>query len=173
MEKDPHHGHLAGGLPVSCTVAGEPTAFGLGPLREMAWPATSYLAEQFRAAGFIPLGRTNTAELATSATTEPRSFPPARNPWDPGHSADGSSGGSAAAVAAGLVPRICLVSQARTAVLDAPRNLVLQGADHRPGGGAGVVGCDRIDLAAQSVALVADGDPADAVRHGWGGEARD
>ena len=60
---------------VACTVAGEPTAFGLGPLREMAWPATSYLAEQFRAAGFIPLGRTNTAELATSATTEPRSFP--------------------------------------------------------------------------------------------------
>jgi len=78
---------------VACTVAGEPTAFGLGPLREMAWPATSYLAEQFRAAGFIPLGRTNTAELATSATTEPRSFPPARNPWDPGHSAGGSSGG--------------------------------------------------------------------------------
>jgi hypothetical protein len=35
------------------------------------------------------------------------------------------------------------------------------------------VGCDRTDLAAQSVALVADGDPADAVRHGWGGEARD
>ena len=33
------------------------------------------------------------AELATSATTEPRSFPPARNPWDPGHSAGGSSGG--------------------------------------------------------------------------------
>jgi len=89
---------------VACTVAGEPTAFGLGPLREMAWSATSYLAEQFRAAGFIPPGRTNTAELATSATIEPRSFPPARNPWDPGHSAGGSSGGSAAAVAAGLVP---------------------------------------------------------------------
>jgi hypothetical protein len=37
---------------VGCTVAGEPTGFGLGPLREMAWPVTSYLAEQFRAAGF-------------------------------------------------------------------------------------------------------------------------
>jgi len=65
---------------VACMVAGQPTAFGLGPLREMAWPATSYLAEQFRAAGFVPLGRTNTAEIATSATTEPRSFPPARAP---------------------------------------------------------------------------------------------
>ena len=85
-------------------VAGEPTAFGLGPLREMAWPVTSYLAEQFRAAGFVPLGRTNVPELGTTVTTEPRSFPPARNPWDPGHSTGGSSGGSAAAVAAGLVP---------------------------------------------------------------------
>ncbi len=67
----------------------------------------------------------------------------------------------------------CIISQARTAVLEAPCDLVLQGADHRPGGGAGVLGCDRTDLAAQSVALAADGDPADAVRHGWGGEARD
>jgi amidase len=89
---------------LGCTVAGEPTAFGLGPLREMAWPVTSYLAEQFRAAGFVPLGRTNVPELGTTVTTEPRSFPPARNPWDTGRSTGGSSGGSAAAVAAGLVP---------------------------------------------------------------------
>src|SRR4249920_2281462 len=89
---------------LGCLVEGEPTAFGLGPLRAMAWPVTSYLAEQFRAAGFVPLGRTNVPELGTTVTTEPRSFPPARNPWDPGHSAGGSSGGSAAAVAAGLVP---------------------------------------------------------------------
>jgi len=88
---------------LGCMVAGEPTACGVGPLRELAWPVTSYLAEQFRAAGFIPLGRTNVPELGTTVTTEPRSFPPARNPWDPGHSTGGSSGGSAAAVAAGLV----------------------------------------------------------------------
>jgi len=89
---------------LGCLVAGETTAFGLGPLREVAWPVTSYLAGQFRAAGFVPLGRTNVPEMGTTVTTEPRSFPPARNPWDPGHSAGGSSGGSAAAVAAGLVP---------------------------------------------------------------------
>jgi amidase len=89
---------------LGCMVAGEPTAFGLGPLREVAWPVTSYLAEQFQAAGFVSLGRTNVPELGTTVTTEPRSFPPARNPWDPGHSTGGSSGGSAAAVAAGLVP---------------------------------------------------------------------
>ena len=78
---------------LGCTVAGEPTAFGLGPMRAMAWPATSYLAEQFRVAGLIPLGRTKVPELGTTVTTEPRSFPPARNPWDPGHSTGGSSGG--------------------------------------------------------------------------------
>jgi amidase len=84
-------------------VAGEPMAFGLGPLRDLAFPVTSYLAEQFLAAGFIPLGRTNVPELGTTVTTEPRSFPPARNPWDLAHSTGGSSGGSAAAVAAGMV----------------------------------------------------------------------
>lgn len=88
---------------LGCVVADEPTAFGLGPMRDVAIPVTSYLAEQFRAAGFVALGRTNVPELGTTVTTEPRSFPPARNPWDPGHSTGGSSGGSAAAVAAGLV----------------------------------------------------------------------
>src|SRR5690348_14698405 len=88
---------------LGCTVAGEPTAFGLGPMRDVAIPVTSFLAEQFRAAGFVALGRTNVPELGTTVTTEPRSFPPARNPWDPAHSTGGSSGGSAAAVAAGMV----------------------------------------------------------------------
>src|SRR6202035_973621 len=84
-------------------VAGEVTAGGLGPLRELPWPVTSYLARQFLAAGFVPLGRTNVPELGTTVTTEPRSFPPARNPWDTSHSTGGSSGGSAAAVASGMV----------------------------------------------------------------------
>jgi amidase len=89
---------------LGCTVAGEPTTFGLGPLRDLAWPVTSYLADQFRAAGFVHLGRTNVPELGTTVTTEPRSFASARNPWHTGHSTGGSSGGSAAAVASGMVP---------------------------------------------------------------------
>jgi amidase len=89
---------------LGCLAAGEVTAFGLGPLRDLALPVTSYLAQQFRAAGFVPLGRTNVPELGTTVTTEARSFPPARNPWHPGHSTGGSSGGSAAAVASGMVP---------------------------------------------------------------------
>jgi amidase len=89
---------------LGCTVEGEATAFGLGPMREFAWPVTSYVAESFSKAGFIALGRTNVPELGTTVTTEPRSFRPARNPWDPARSAGGSSGGSAAAVASGMVP---------------------------------------------------------------------
>jgi amidase len=89
---------------LGCSVAGEVTAFGVGPMRELAWPVTSYLAESFLAAGFIPLGRTNVPEMGTTVTTEARSFPPARNPWDPARSTGGSSGGSAAAVATGMVP---------------------------------------------------------------------
>jgi amidase len=89
---------------LGCTIAGEVTAFGVGPMRDQPWPVTSYLAEEFRAAGFVLLGRTNTPEMGTTVTTEPRSFPAARNPWDPGRSTGGSSGGSAAAVASGMVP---------------------------------------------------------------------
>src|ERR1700734_3583280 len=86
---------------LGCTVAGEGTAFGVGPMRDQAIPLTSYLAEPFLAAGFIPRGRRNGLEVGTAVTPEPMSFPPARNPWDPGHSTGGSSGGSAAAGAGG------------------------------------------------------------------------
>src|SRR3954465_4237558 len=90
---------------LGCTVAGEPTAFGSGPLNDFPWPVTSFLADQFLTAGFVPLGRTNVPEFGTTVTTEPKSFPPARNPWNTEHSTGGSSGGSAAAVASGMVPR--------------------------------------------------------------------
>jgi len=89
---------------IGCMVAGEPTAFGIGPLCDLAWPVTSFLAQMFQSAGFIAVGRTNVPEFGTTVTTEAISFPPARNPWNPRHSTGGSSGGSAAAVASGMVP---------------------------------------------------------------------
>jgi amidase len=54
--------------------------------------------------GLIILGKTNTPEFGILPTTEPHAFGPTRNPWNMNHSAGGSSGGSAAAVASGMVP---------------------------------------------------------------------
>ena len=64
----------------------------------------SELVRRLKNAGLIILGKTNTAELGILPTTESELFGPARNPWDINISTGGSSGGSAAAVAAGLVP---------------------------------------------------------------------
>jgi amidase len=91
---------------LGCHVSGEETNYGTSFLRDASvrWPTDSYLAGQFRAAGLVPLGRTNVPEFGTTVTTEPVANGPARNPYDPGRSTGGSSGGSAAAVAAGLVP---------------------------------------------------------------------
>lgn len=89
---------------LGCHVAGEATAYGTSYLGDVRWPTDSYLAQRFRAAGFVFLGRTNVPEFGTTITTEPAAHRPTRNPWNPAHSAGGSSGGSAAAVAAGLVP---------------------------------------------------------------------
>jgi amidase len=66
-------------------------------------PHDTYLAAKFKAAGFICLGKTNTPEMGLNATTEPEAYGPTRNPWDPSRSTGGSSGGSAAAVAAHMV----------------------------------------------------------------------
>lgn len=64
----------------------------------------STLVSRFRAAGLVPLGRTNSSEFGSMPTTEPLAWGATHNPWDLTRSPGGSSGGSAAAVAAGLVP---------------------------------------------------------------------
>ena len=91
---------------VGCEESGEPHHQGMRALRDAQWRATtdSELALAFRACGLIPLGRTNVPELALMGTTEPDAYGPTHNPWNVDHSPGGSSGGSAAAVAAGLVP---------------------------------------------------------------------
>jgi len=85
--------------------AGDPYYGGTKFLRDHDYrPARdSYLTEKFRAAGLITVGRTNTPELGLVPTAEPATYGPSRNPWDVGRSTGGSSGGSAAAVASGMV----------------------------------------------------------------------
>ncbi|MCK6555666.1 amidase [Candidatus Binatia bacterium] len=62
------------------------------------------LVARYKAAGLVVLGKTNAPECGILPTTEPVLYGPARNPWNLAHSTGGSSGGSAAAVAAGIVP---------------------------------------------------------------------
>ena len=76
-------------------------ALGDGGFRE---DRNTQLVEMFGAAGLVTIGRTNTSELGLLPTTEPLSYGPTRNPWDLSRSPLGSGGGSAAAVAAGVVP---------------------------------------------------------------------
>src|SRR3954452_6593883 len=88
------------------TYAGQPISNGNKPLAERLSPseADTTLVGRFRAAGFVTAGRTNSPEFGSVPTTEPVAWGATHNPWDLGRTPGGSSGGSAAAVAAGLVP---------------------------------------------------------------------
>ncbi len=86
--------------------AGVPTAFGCKALKASGNVAQEHaeITKRWLAAGTVIFGRTNTPEFGAKGITEPDAWGPARNPWNPDHTPGGSSGGSAAAVAAGIVP---------------------------------------------------------------------
>jgi len=73
-------------------------------LKDFVSPFDTELTARYKRAGLVITGKTNTPEFGLVPTTEPRLFGPTRNPWALEHSVGGSSGGSAAAVAAGIVP---------------------------------------------------------------------
>jgi amidase len=85
---------------------GQPMSNGNRPTKERGEraPFDSTLVARQRAAGLVTLGRTASPEFGSVAITEPLAWGPTRNPWDLDRSPGGSSGGSAAAVAAGMVP---------------------------------------------------------------------
>lgn len=84
---------------------GLPYTMGNRALKEAGWvsPRDTPMGRRFREAGFITLGKTSTPEFGAQPTTQPHAYGPTRNPWDLDRSTSGSSGGSAAAVAAGMV----------------------------------------------------------------------
>jgi amidase len=86
-------------------LAGAPLHLGNKLLKDIGYTASdsSYFFDKLERAGFVIVGKTNTPEFGLQTTTEPHAYGATRNPWDPTRGPGGSSGGSAAAVAAGLV----------------------------------------------------------------------
>src|SRR5688572_23616063 len=82
------------------------TAFGCKALKAAGYTAVEHaeITARWLRAGTVIFGRTNTPEFGAKAITEPDAWGPCRNPWNPDHTPGGSSGGSASAVAAGIVP---------------------------------------------------------------------
>ena len=86
-------------------LAGVPTGFGSRAFRGYVPTGNPYpFFKRFDEMGFVHLGKSSTPEFGLTATTEPLSHKPTRNPWNPAHSTGGSSGGAAALVSAGVVP---------------------------------------------------------------------
>jgi len=88
------------------SVADAPLHMGNALLKSIGYTADhdSFLVAKLREAGFVIVGKTNTPEFGLLPTTEPKAYGPTHNPWDTTRGPGGSSGGSAAAVASGMVP---------------------------------------------------------------------
>ena len=84
--------------------AGVPMNMGCKALRNYVPSFDSELMKRYKATGVVVLGKTNTPEFGLMGVTEPELHGPTRNPWNPDRTPGGSSGGSAAAVACGMVP---------------------------------------------------------------------
>jgi amidase len=106
--EQPREGPLAG-VPFlvkdyAAHVRGWPTTAGSRLFQHDVAPADAPIVAAYRRAGLVIFGKTNLPELGLDATTEPVLHGPTLNPWDAARTAGGSSGGSAAAVAVGIVP---------------------------------------------------------------------
>ena len=89
---------------LNTNVAGLPSTNGSRALRDVVPTVDSVLVGRMRDAGLVVLGKTNTPEMGMGVCTSPALRGPPPNPFDPTRSAGGSSGGSACAVASGMLP---------------------------------------------------------------------
>lgn len=85
-------------------IAGYPTSYGSRAVPARPVRSSSRFVSLWQQLGFATVGKTALPEFGLTATTEPLAHGPTRNPWNIGYSTGGSSGGSAALVAAGVVP---------------------------------------------------------------------
>ena len=109
VDRHPERSRLPlAGVPVAVKdnvdVEGYATRHGSAAHPDTPAAADDELVRRLRQAGAVVIGKTAMPELAVWGFTEPRAFPPARNPWDPERIAGGSTGGGAVAVATGMAP---------------------------------------------------------------------
>jgi len=109
MAKDADADAVFSGVPflikeIGIHIKGEPLRRGSKAYKNFISSEDSSIVEKYRRGGLAFLGRTNTPEFGVTPYTEPEFFGPTRNPWNTNKTPGGSSGGSAAAVSAGIVP---------------------------------------------------------------------
>ncbi len=96
--------------------AGQPVTAGSAARKDWIADRNSAYTDRCLEAGLVIFGRTTTPELCIKAVTESRFYGPTRNPWDIGRTPGGSSGGSAASVAAGILPMAAAPSEVPPAI---------------------------------------------------------
>lgn len=85
-------------------LTGTKTTYGSKFFKDYVADHNSTLVDRYLEAGLVIFGKTNSPEFGLTVTTEPELYGPTRNPWNLDHSAGGSSGGAASAVASGILP---------------------------------------------------------------------